>query len=191
MFHIGGKPIGCYLLLALALTIFSAGSNSVLSQDVTGEEHSMENSDTLFQPNPNLNVKRNIFQRFAGKPATKLPESNDCWSYNENKLIVDLEKIPELKRTGSALRCEGENLTEPVLVIHGDDGKFHAFRNKCTHGERRMDPVQGGFTVQCCSVGKSTFDYHGNVLKGSAKNPITVYPVELMEGNKLVVLVHE
>ncbi|MBZ0264803.1 Rieske 2Fe-2S domain-containing protein [bacterium] len=132
-----------------------------------------------------------MFQRFAGKPATKLPKSNDCWSFKGNKLTIDLAKFPDLSIKGTALRCEGEDLTDPVLVIHGDDGKFHAFRNKCTHGERRMDPVPGGFTVQCCSVGKSTFDYDGHVLKGSADKPIIVYPVELMDDNKLIISITE
>ena len=43
-------------------------------------------------------------------------------------------------------------ITARTLVVHGDDGTFHAFANRCRHMGRRLDPVPGTETVQCCSV---------------------------------------
>jgi len=52
-------------------------------------------------------------------------------------------------------------------------------------GHRRLDPVPGPNTVQCCSVNKSTYDYEGTTIHGPAPNPITKYPVSI-EGDKLI-----
>ena len=76
-----------------------------------------------------------------------------------------------------------------VLVIRGDDGKFHAFRNRCTHiGHRRLDPVPETGTVQCCSVGKSTYTYDGKKIYGPPTGSIKTFKVEV-EGDRLIVYV--
>jgi nitrite reductase/ring-hydroxylating ferredoxin subunit len=127
-------------------------------------------------------LNRNIFQRLFGKCATREPENQDCWTYSDNRIEIDLHKAPELSNPGGAFRLERDDLPEQLLVIHGDDGNYYAFQNRCTHGKRRLDPVPGAGTVQCCSIGKSTFDYSGNLLAGSAKSNVTVFPTEVKDG---------
>jgi nitrite reductase/ring-hydroxylating ferredoxin subunit len=136
-------------------------------------------------PDATRSLKRNIFQRLLGKCVTREPIERDSWRYSDGKLEVDLSKIPELSDPGSAVRLEGDELPERLLLVHGDDGEYRLFRNRCTHGGRRLDPVPGASTVQCCSIGKSTFDYSGKLLAGSAKDDLVVYPVQI-EGKKLV-----
>jgi nitrite reductase/ring-hydroxylating ferredoxin subunit len=132
-------------------------------------------------------LERGFFQRLFGIPATPKPRLPGCWSYADGRVLIDLEKAPELARPGGALRLEGGGLPIRVLVIHGQDGAFHAFHNRCTHfGHRRLDPVPGTATIQCCSVNKSTYAYDGPRLFGPAPGPATVLPVE-MEGDRLVV----
>ena len=138
------------------------------------------------RPDASRALKRNIFQRLFGKCATREPENQDCWTFSDNRIEIDLHKTPELSNPGGAIRIESEDLPERLLVIHGDDGNYHAFQNQCTHSKRRLDPVPGAGTVQCCSIGKSTFDYDGNLLAGSAKSNITALHTEVSEG-KLVV----
>jgi len=75
------------------------------------------------------------------------------------------------------LRLEGKELTERILVVFGDDGQYYAFKNSCTHAGRRLDPIPGTNKVQCCSVGKSTFDYEGKKQSGSAEHDVHTYPV--------------
>ncbi len=134
-------------------------------------------------------LNRSFFQRVFGIPATPKPRMPGCWSYAGGRVVIDLAKAVELKRPGGALRLEGEGLPIRVLVVHGQDGKYHAFHNRCTHlGHRRLDPVPGTATVQCCSVNKSTYAYDGPTLFGPAPKPVTVLPVE-MEENRLVVRV--
>jgi nitrite reductase/ring-hydroxylating ferredoxin subunit len=138
------------------------------------------------KPDETRVLKRNIFQRLFGKCATQEPNDPTCWTYADGRLEVDLSKARELSSPGFAIRIESKNLPDRVLVVHGDDDKYHAFLNRCTHGSRRLDPVPGAGTVQCCSVGKTTFDYSGKVLSGSGKNDITTYPVRAEEGKLIV-----
>ena len=130
-------------------------------------------------------LNRTIFQRILGRPATSLPENNDFWSVSNGKVIVELSKAPALAKPGSAVRLEG-NLSKNVLVVHGEDGRFHAYDNKCTHLGRRVDPVPGTETVQCCSINCATFDLDGNKIDGPAKRPLTTYPLQAID-DKLVI----
>ena len=102
-------------------------------------------------------LKRSFFQRLLGISATTKPGIDDCWNYAEGKLTIDLDKAVELKIPGGAIRFEGKGLPERVLVVSGEDGDYRAFHNRCTHlGHRRLDPVPGTSTVQCCSINKCT-----------------------------------
>lgn len=132
-------------------------------------------------------LKRNFFQRLLGISATAKPKIDSCWNYANGKLTIFLSKASELKTPGGAARFEGNNLPVRVLVVYGEDGEYRAFQNRCTHmGHRRLDPVSGTSTVQCCSVNKSTYDSDGNKIFGPAPRPLTRYRVE-KDQEKLIV----
>jgi nitrite reductase/ring-hydroxylating ferredoxin subunit len=134
-------------------------------------------------------LKRNIFQRVFGVPATPLPKDRGCWSYSDGRLTVDLARAPELQEAGGALRCEGGGLPGRVLIVRGEGGEFRAFRNRCTHmGHRRLDPLPGTTMVQCCSVGKSTYHADGAKVYGPAPEPIVTYSTE-SQGDRLIVTI--
>lgn len=124
-------------------------------------------------------LQRNILQRVFGIPATLKPQNQDCWLYENGQVKLFLDKVPELRKPGGAIRLEGRNLPKRVLVVFGEDNAFHAFHNRCSHvGHRRLDYVPGGGTVQCCSVNKSTYDLNGAKIFGPAPMAIQVFPVE-------------
>ena len=127
-----------------------------------------------------------FFKRLLGICATSPPGDPTCWQVAGTNVEVDLARAPELASPGGAIRLEGGDMPQRVLIVHGDDGRFYAVRNKCTHAGRRIDPVAGTQTLQCCSLGKSTFDYTGRRVSGFAKKPLTLFQAELVEG-KLVV----
>lgn len=133
-------------------------------------------------------LKRGIFKRIFGICATQSPADEGCWSFSKGKVEIDLSRAPELSQPWGAIRLEKKNLPERILVIKDGEGAFHAFRNKCTHMGRRLDPVPDASTVQCCSVGKSTFDYDGNVVKAAKKDSIRVYAVKAENGRLTVEL---
>ena len=133
-------------------------------------------------------LKRNIFQRLFGICATAEPQNGSCWNYADGKITIDLSLAPELEKPGSGIRIESKDCPERVLVVYGDDCQFYAFQNKCQHAGRRMDPVPGERAVQCCSIGKSTYDYEGKVISGRPKGPITAYPVTMTDGKLTIAL---
>lgn len=133
-------------------------------------------------------LNRNIFQRILGICATPRPRRQDCWDYADGKITVELSLTPELEKPGSGLRLESKDCPERVLVVYGDDCRFYAFRNRCEHAGRRLDPIPGDEKIQCCSVGKATYDYDGKIMAGSAKGPIKVYPISLAEGKLTITI---
>ena len=129
-----------------------------------------------------------LFTRIFGICNTRLPSDAGSWKYSAGKIEIELDQVPELAAPGDAIRLEGMGLPERVLVYNGGDGKFHAFRNKCTHmGGRRLDPLPGTADIRCCSVSKSTFNLSGEVVSGPAKRLLKSYPVKT-EDQKLMVL---
>ncbi len=124
-------------------------------------------------------LERNFVQRLFGVCATAKPAVKDCWNLDNGKVTIDLAKAGELRRRGGAIRLAGNGLDVPLLVVYGNDGKYHAFKNACTHGNRSLDPVPGTDTVQCCSIGTSTFSYDGSLIEGPAKGSLTVFPAEV------------
>lgn len=135
-------------------------------------------------------LKRNFIQRLLGLPLTSKPADPGCWRYAKGDVTIDLAKAPELKTKGGAIRLEGKELPLRLLVVAGDDGQFHAYQNRCTHlGHRRLDPVPGTSTVQCCSVNKSTYDSSGKKIFGPAPNPIKQFPISGDE-NQLIINVN-
>jgi nitrite reductase/ring-hydroxylating ferredoxin subunit len=131
-------------------------------------------------------LKRSFFQRLFGQCATSEPQDGGCWSHAGERIDVDLSRAPELAAPGGAIRLEGRGLRQRVLVAHCDDGEYRAWHNKCTHAGRRLDPVPGTATVQCCSVNKSTFSHQGQVLHGPAKSAIPQFRVS-RDNSKLVI----
>jgi len=134
----------------------------------------------------NTTLHRNIFQRLLGICATKNPLDEGCWTFDDGKIVVDLASAPELSSVNGAIRLEAKTLPERVLIIQGNDGQYYAFQNRCTHGKRRLDPMPGMQQVQCCSIGRSIYDYNGKIISGSAKDDIQAYPV-IVDNGKLVI----
>ena len=125
-------------------------------------------------------LQRSIWQRIFGISATETPRDENGWSYQAGQLTIDLERISELTQPGTAVRFEGQNLPERVLVVFEGEGKYQALHNRCTHlGHRRLDYVPGTETVQCCSVNKSTYTLAGEKIYGPAPRPIRTYPVDI------------
>ncbi len=129
-----------------------------------------------------------IIKRILGICKTKKPANPACWKYADNRVEVDLGLAGELDSPGGAIRLEGGNLGGVrILALHGENGAYHAYKNRCTHiGHRRIDPIPDEAKLRCCSVGKSTFDYEGKVISGPAKEPLTVLRTEIEDGRLVI-----
>ena len=130
-----------------------------------------------------------LFKKILGICDTQPPIDPTCCAIEEGKAVVDISKAPELSETGGGFRLEMKGLSKKILVFRGDDDKYYAVQNKCTHtGGRRLDPIAGTSTVKCCSIGGSTFDYSGKRLAGLAKKPITILETKEEDGKLIIEL---
>jgi nitrite reductase/ring-hydroxylating ferredoxin subunit len=132
-----------------------------------------------------------IWKRILGISSTKPPAEAGCWRYNTGTVEVDLSRARELARPGGAIRLEGSGLPTRLLVVHGEDGKYYALKNKCTHFGRRLDPLPGQPLIQCCSINKSTYDYTGEKVSGPAGGSVTLLPLEDKGGRLLIKTIKE
>jgi nitrite reductase/ring-hydroxylating ferredoxin subunit len=114
------------------------------------------------------------------------PLNAELWRMEGKRVAIRLAEATALVPVGGAVRLEGKGLASSVLIVHADSDEYLAFENRCTHGGRRLDPVEGRPELRCCSVGHSRFDYQGNKLSGPAKGPLTLYRVET-QGEELIV----
>lgn len=132
-------------------------------------------------------LRRSFFQRLLGQCATSPPADEDCWSHEGDEVVVDLSRAPELAPVYGAIRLESRALPERILLIHTDSG-YLALRNRCTHAGRRLDPMPGARRVQCCSLGKSTYDYEGQCISGAARKTAVAYPATVDDGKVVISL---
>jgi nitrite reductase/ring-hydroxylating ferredoxin subunit len=143
----------------------------------------------MILPNIQKGEKMVFFARIFGICKTKPPADALSWRFSDGKIEIESERIPEIALPGQGVRLEGKGLNHGILLFHGDDGKFYAVTNQCTHMGRRLDPVAHTETIQCCSISKSTYDYTGKVISGAAKDPLKMLPVEIKE-DKLIIWLH-
>ncbi len=123
-------------------------------------------------------LPRSIFQRIFGIPATNKPANADCWRVEGDRIVLDAARVPELSRPWGAVRLEGGGCPERVLIIRGEDERLHAYRNRCGHVGRRLDPVPQTGTIQCCSINAATYDYDCQKLGGPGRGAVIQYEVE-------------
>jgi len=126
-----------------------------------------------------------IFKAIFGICETKKLD-NGLWQKDGDIIKIELDKAPQLAHNDRAVYLKGSGLEAPVLVVRNKDGQFIAFKNKCTHKGRKIDPVPGENKLKCCSISHSTFDSQGNVLSGPAEGPLTIYETT-RDGNNLVI----
>lgn len=127
-----------------------------------------------------------LLKRIFGICETQPPLVENSWNYTDHQIRINLKQMSELAEPGGAVRLEGNRLPERILLVHGRDGRFHAFANKCTHQGRRLDPLPGKEAVQCCSLLKSTFSYAGDPISGASQTPVQIFPVTT-EGDELMI----
>ncbi len=127
-----------------------------------------------------------VLKRLFGISVSTLPADEGCSALRDGVVEVDLSRAPELTSPGSALRLESADLPDRLLVLHGLDGTFRAYTNRCACAGWRIDPVPGEHKVRCCTTMRSTYDYDGRKLSGSAKGDLTVHAVEVDEGRLLI-----
>ena len=129
-----------------------------------------------------------FFKRLFGICKTQPPLDKNAWKIQDNRVEIELSKMPELSENGGAVRLEGKGLSSRLLVFRGEDGVLRSLENRCAHMGRRIDVLPDSKKLQCCSVGKTAYDYSGNPLSGPAKNSLSVFMVEEGTASAVILL---
>jgi cytochrome b6-f complex iron-sulfur subunit len=127
-----------------------------------------------------------FFKALFGICVTK-PLADNMWSLGDSAAKVKVGDVAELSAIGGAVYLQGKSLAKPILVVKSQNGDYLAFTNSCMHAGRRLDPVAGEDKLRCCSIGHSQFDYDGNVVSGTAKDPLKKHEAELVEDGVLII----
>ena len=129
-----------------------------------------------------------LLKRIFGISVTATPADEGCFTVREGVVELDLARATELSVPGAALRLESPDLQDRLMVLHGLDGTYRAYTNRCACAGWRIDPVPGEHKVRCCTLAQSTYDYDGKKLSGSAKGDLTTHPVEVAEDKLTITL---
>jgi nitrite reductase/ring-hydroxylating ferredoxin subunit len=124
----------------------------------------------------------NIFQRLFCVTISPPPADAGCWNLTGDKLEINLTRAPELQPIGRSIRLEDDKLPDRVLLVHADDGTFHAFRNRCACGGFRIDPVPGEAKVRCCTPMQSTYDLTGKPTGRHPDKDVETLAVTVSDG---------
>lgn len=132
-----------------------------------------------------LDTQTDLIDRIRGVSHTPVLDNESAWTYDDQTLTLTLSQIPDLAQPNHAVRLENDRLPEPLLIVHGKDENYYVYVNKCTHGKRKIDPIDG--KLKCTSFSEATFDYNGEVLSGPADGPLTTYEVQ-QNGDQLAIV---
>ena len=94
------------------------------------------------------------------------------------RVILSSSALGSLAAAGNAVRLvfgEDERAVDRLIVIHSEEGKYHAFVDHCTHSKKELYYLHEDKLLRCHS-GRSYFDMKGNVMRGLAEKPLHVFP---------------
>jgi nitrite reductase/ring-hydroxylating ferredoxin subunit len=131
-----------------------------------------------------VGTQTDLFDRIRGVTHTPLLENPDAWAFTDGTLTLALDQVPDLVELNSAVRLEDDAVPEPLLIVHGADGGYYVFVNRCTHAKRKIDLSDG--QLKCTSISSAEYDYSGAVLSGPTDEALTTYTVA-QDGDLLVI----
>lgn len=99
------------------------------------------------------------------------------WTFEKNRITVDLARAPELRRPGAACCIVDPGRTLNLLLIHAGKGTFVAMDRACTHNGAQCTYNPNRRTVQCTSLNHAEYDLNGTLLHGRTHGDLRTYPV--------------
>lgn len=118
--------------------------------------------------------------------AAKTPEiPPEALAFSNGKIIIQLGKVPELKKAGAAYKLVTPS-ERKLIIVHSNDewAPYKVLENNCSHGINELELADD--ILRCPGCGHSQFDLEGQVLKGPAKAKIQSFPVNI-DGDKITI----
>lgn len=128
----------------------------------------------------------------ASRDCCTLPEApSDAVQFEKDTLVVDLSRVPDLRRAGGALKIVNSERKLQILIARVARDRFVALDQKCTHGGGALTYVHRHQHLYCTCWGHSKFALDGSVLRwpnSQTPRPLRAYPIERRGGNLYVAM---
>ena len=109
-----------------------------------------------------------------------------CITHEDSRLLIDLDRAPELRKTGSSANLIDQARGLDLIIVHPEPARFCTLAGLCTHYPRPLTYLPKRGVLQCNNFNHSTFALDGSVVKGPATRPIAAFPTS-RKGRTLVV----
>ena len=106
----------------------------------------------------------------------------ECLTFKENSLIINLEKTATLQKNGQAVYVDYPQKDLKMIVVRENKNRYYALSRLCTHGGQALSYVPERKILQCNSFNHSIFNLDGTVWKGPA--PTAIRSFYIISGNK-------
>jgi nitrite reductase/ring-hydroxylating ferredoxin subunit len=101
----------------------------------------------------------------AKAPCCKLPDAPPAAVRIDRDVVrLDLDRMPELRRTGSAVKVIDESRNLYLLIAHPEKHQFVALDQKCTHYGGPLTYVHERRLLHCTCWGHARFGLDGRIL---------------------------
>jgi nitrite reductase/ring-hydroxylating ferredoxin subunit len=95
--------------------------------------------------------------------------------FDSGKIIVDLSRAPQLRRTSAAFSLVDEGRKLNLILIHVRRGLYVALDRSCTHGGAQCTFNPKRHTLQCTSLNHAEYDLQGTLLHGRTHGNLKTY----------------
>lgn len=99
----------------------------------------------------------------------------EAFKYRNNTILLSLDLVTELRRTGEARAVVDLSRKVNLLVAHTQDGEFIALNRSCTHGGAQCTYNHRRKTVRCTSLNHAEYDLQGTLLHGRTHGNLRSY----------------
>ena len=99
----------------------------------------------------------------------------DSVAFEPGKIRVELARVPELRRKGTAFCVVDEGRKINLILIHAERGRYVAMDRSCTHGGAQCTYNPKRRTVQCTSLNHAEYDLQGTLLHGRTHGNLRAY----------------
>jgi Rieske Fe-S protein len=101
----------------------------------------------------------------------------ECLTFKENSIIIDLEKTSTLQKSGQAVYVDYPQKEVKIIVAREKKNRYYALSRLCTHGGQALSYVPERKMLQCNSYNHSIFNLDGTVWKGPAPTAIRSFDI--------------
>jgi nitrite reductase/ring-hydroxylating ferredoxin subunit len=108
--------------------------------------------------------------------------------FDDRRLVVELEKAPELRRPGAAGAIVDTSRGVNILVARVSERRFVALDRSCTHGGAQCAYNHARRTLQCTSLNHAEYDLAGTLLHGRTHGNLRAHRVRL-RGSRLEIAI--